>query len=301
MSHFDAVVLAGDSSVRLGGLDKPMLIVGGRPLLLHVLDAVRDADRRVVVGPVRAIPADFAGHLDWCREDPPGGGPVAAIAAAMPLTGAGVVVLLAADLPQVAPAVPLLIEALTAGRSDVAALRDASGRINFLACAWRRTALVNRLEAMSGRPNMAMRTLFEDASMIAVDDAGGWSVDCDTWDDVARARRVHRKDVTMVDPKAVGPETDELRRWATAVSAALELPAGALDVALVLDLARDAAHNVARPAAPLTTFLVGLAAGLRGGSADAIQQSSAIATTLSAHWTGTEQADDSSKAKNSST
>ncbi len=30
---------------------------------------------------------------------------------------------------------------------------------------------------------------------------------------------------------------------------------------LVLDLARDVAHDVARPAAPLTTFLVGLAAG----------------------------------------
>jgi hypothetical protein len=33
----------------------------------------------------------------------------------------------------------------------------------------------------------------------------------------------------------------------------------------VLDLARDAAHAVARPAAPLTAFVVGLAAGLQGG------------------------------------
>lgn len=35
----------------------------------------------------------------------------------------------------------------------------------------------------------------------------------------------------------------------------------------ILDLARDAAHQVERPAAPLTTFLVGYAAGMRGGSA----------------------------------
>ena len=33
-----------------------------------------------------------------------------------------------------------------------------------------------------------------------------------------------------------------------------------LDETLVLDLARDAAHGVARPAAPLTTYLLGFAA-----------------------------------------
>jgi hypothetical protein len=35
----------------------------------------------------------------------------------------------------------------------------------------------------------------------------------------------------------------------------------------ILDLARDAAHQVERPAAPLTTFIVGYAAAMRGGSA----------------------------------
>jgi Domain of unknown function (DUF6457) len=39
-----------------------------------------------------------------------------------------------------------------------------------------------------------------------------------------------------------------------------------LDLDQVLDLARDAAHEIARPAAPLTTFLVGYAAAQRGGS-----------------------------------
>ena len=45
-----------------------------------------------------------------------------------------------------------------------------------------------------------------------------------------------------------------------------------VDEGLVLDLARDAAHNVERPAAPVTTYLLGLAAGAqrrrpRGGRA----------------------------------
>lgn len=59
-----------------------------------------------------------------------------------------------------------------------------------------------------------------------------------------------------------------------------------LDVSLkqVLDLARDAAHSVERPAAPVTTFLVGYAAALRGGSAGDISECSEVATTLAARW-----------------
>jgi Domain of unknown function (DUF6457) len=44
-----------------------------------------------------------------------------------------------------------------------------------------------------------------------------------------------------------------------------ELNLNAEQQALVLDLAREAAHGVARPAAPLTTFLAGYALGAEGG------------------------------------
>ena len=58
-------------------------------------------------------------------------------------------------------------------------------------------------------------------------------------------------------------ETDDaLDNWLAKLASELQLPAGAIDRTLLLDLARDAAHHVARPAAPLTTFAVGLAAGL---------------------------------------
>ncbi|WP_211373682.1 DUF6457 domain-containing protein [Cellulomonas fimi] len=61
-----------------------------------------------------------------------------------------------------------------------------------------------------------------------------------------------------------------LEEWVAAVVAELEIPRDVVDVALVLDLARDAAHGVDRPAAPLTTFLVGYAAGAsRAGHEDA--------------------------------
>jgi hypothetical protein len=45
-----------------------------------------------------------------------------------------------------------------------------------------------------------------------------------------------------------------------------------LDVTDLLELARVAAHRVARPAAPLTTFLVGYAAGTKGGGVAAVRE-----------------------------
>jgi hypothetical protein len=75
---------------------------------------------------------------------------------------------------------------------------------------------------------------------------------------------------------------DVLASWVAELCAALEVDPEALDRDVVLDLARDAAHNVARPAAPLTTFLVGYAAGRRGGGPDAVRETAAIASRLAA-------------------
>lgn len=73
-----------------------------------------------------------------------------------------------------------------------------------------------------------------------------------------------------------------LDAWVTEVGAALGIPdfADALDIASVLDLARDAAHGVARPAAPLTTFLVGYAAAAQGASPERLHELLSIASQL---------------------
>ncbi|HWN34230.1 MAG TPA: DUF6457 domain-containing protein [Pseudonocardia sp.] len=62
--------------------------------------------------------------------------------------------------------------------------------------------------------------------------------------------------------------------WIAAVCAELELELAdqAATTTAVLDLTADVAHGVARPAAPVTAFLVGLAAGrasASGGTPDA--------------------------------
>jgi hypothetical protein len=73
---------------------------------------------------------------------------------------------------------------------------------------------------------------------------------------------------------------DVLGSWVTELAEALGLDPAVLDRDLVLDLARDAAHHVARPAAPLTTFLAGYAAGLRGGGPEALAEVAATAQRL---------------------
>ena len=49
-----------------------------------------------------------------------------------------------------------------------------------------------------------------------------------------------------------------MQTWIDAVCAELNLP-GDVDTDVILDLARVAAHGVERPAAPVTTFLLGVA------------------------------------------
>jgi molybdopterin-guanine dinucleotide biosynthesis protein A len=179
---YDAVVLAGGRARRLDGVDKPMLQWQGRSLLEHVLESVAGAARVIVVGPPRAI----AAPVTWCREQPPGGGPVAALEAANREVTAAVVVVLAADLPSVGPAVPLLLQALAADPgADLAALRDGE-HLNYLASAWRTDRLRTRLASLPATDGASMRALVAGARLAAVADTGAWSDDWDTWGDVRR-------------------------------------------------------------------------------------------------------------------
>jgi Domain of unknown function (DUF6457) len=52
-----------------------------------------------------------------------------------------------------------------------------------------------------------------------------------------------------------------LDQWTESACAELGLDRAAVDIKAVLDLARDVAHSVERPAAPLTAFLLGVAVG----------------------------------------
>lgn len=65
--------------------------------------------------------------------------------------------------------------------------------------------------------------------------------------------------------------------WIEAACAELGIGVADVDRALILDLARDVAHGVARPAAPLTAYLLGLAVGRGIPARDAAARLTAMA------------------------
>lgn len=189
-----AVIVAGGRGSRLGGLDKPGLRLGDRTLLEIAMSAVGDCPI-VVVGPDRGLPTGVIGTV----EDPPGGGPAAAVAAGIaampPLPDNAMVALLAADLPgMTAGTVTGLCAALTAATLDAAAepagqqqkspdgavLVDAAGRRQYLAGVWRFAALA---AAAGNRPSwhgVALRELLAPIRTIDVAGSESETADVDT-------------------------------------------------------------------------------------------------------------------------
>ncbi|MFF5439896.1 NTP transferase domain-containing protein [Streptomyces achromogenes] len=268
---YDAVVLAGGAARRLGGTDKPGVRVGGRALLDRVLAACAGARTTVVV----AAPRPTARPVRWTREEPPGGGPLAALAAGLRHTTAGHTVVLSADLPFLRPGtLRRLLTALRDTGADGALLTDAGGRDQPLVAAYRTAALRRELAALAAAhgalTGLPLRRLTGTLRLTRVPDPLA-SFDCDTWDDIADARARIREHEYVLD------------EWISAVKDELGIDLD-VDTGVLLDLARDAAHGVARPAAPLTTFLVGYAAARGAGGPEAVAEAARKAAALAVRW-----------------
>ncbi len=210
---FGIIILAGGRATRLGGADKPGLLVGGQTLLAAVVAAGTGARARrvVVVGPGRPGIADArrGGAIRFVREEPPGSGPVPALRRGLAelapgrglaeLDGPGGqgaegepwVAVLAADLPflRAAHLRTLLTAGVAAGR-DGAVLADEGGRAQWLAGCWRTGAL---RRAAAGYQGSSLHGLLAPLQPVSVSLAPGpgepppW-LDCDTEQDLRRAR-----------------------------------------------------------------------------------------------------------------
>jgi molybdopterin-guanine dinucleotide biosynthesis protein A len=197
MRGFAAVILAGGAGRRLGGARKPLLPVGGRTMLDRVLAAVADAAPRVVVGPAElAVPSGV-----WrVSEEPPGGGPVAALAAGLAVVDTEEVAVLAADLPFLTrQAIQTLRTALQQSTVDGAIYVDDQGRRQTLCGVWRTDALRSALRERPGHRGAALRHLLAGLRIREVADVSGESevardtagpppwYDCDSPEDLDRA------------------------------------------------------------------------------------------------------------------
>ena len=190
---FAVLIPAGGAASRLGGADKPMVEVGGLSLLDRVIEACLDFGPVpiTVVGPERATRRP----VRWTRETPPGGGPAAAIAAGLADCSHDWVGVFAADLPFLdANTVHSLWTTIAAadGPYDGALLVDPGGREQWLAAIYRRDALRARLAQLAPAQidGLPLRRLVGDLRLLRVADPARAALDCDTWEDVAAARRI---------------------------------------------------------------------------------------------------------------
>jgi molybdenum cofactor guanylyltransferase len=182
---YDAIVLAGGGARRLGGADKPGLLVGGRALVGWVGAAVAGADRLVLVGPGRPeLP-----HAITVREDPPGGGPVPALSAGLTEVHAPWVAVLAADLPFLRAEHVDELRRRAAGRSG-AVLTDDDGRPQWLAGVWRATELRDGLREYRGTSLRGLLDPLGPALVRSRPAARPAWYDCDTPEDVETASRM---------------------------------------------------------------------------------------------------------------
>jgi molybdopterin-guanine dinucleotide biosynthesis protein A len=188
--RFDAVILAGGRSSRLGGVPKAGLVLDGETLLERTCAALARAERLTVVGPE---PDDVgrlsrAGAPVFVREEPAFAGPAAAVVAGFSAgTGprAPWCAVVACDMPRVAALMGVLLEEVGKGPPASLVAVD-GGREQPLAALYRSGDLAAAIDAVLAHgpaDNLSMRSLLASVRTRPVPVPPGTTHDVDTWND----------------------------------------------------------------------------------------------------------------------
>ncbi len=283
ISDWSVIIVAGGGGQRLGGVDKAGLVLDGRSSLDWILDSLPPAAPVIVSGPER--PTSRA--VVFRPESPPGGGPVAGIGAALQAVSTPRVVIMGADMPWSGSLFPGLLARFGSAGADAVITVDSDGRQQPLLSAWDAPALRRLLAELGDPRDRPMRELVERTKCSTWDldpRQSTFLADIDTPADLEAAHEhasAHRLKTSHSTNDEQGARA--MDEWIEAVRRELGLDTS-VDVDGVLDVARVAAHNVARPAAPVTTYLLGVAVA---GGAD-FEQARAVISDLADHWPSSE-------------
>lgn len=186
MGSLAAIVIAGGEARRFGSDKLALRDAHGRSLLeVTVAGAAAVADPVIIVGPQRLLAADVV----WAREDPPGGGPCAALVAGVGCLPDGVthVAVLAGDTPAGGRAV----EALRGVIDDAAAavVTDPAGREQPMTAIYAVEPLKKVLAAYGSGRDMPIRQVLDDLrpqTVVSIIDQWSASADIDRPEDAGR-------------------------------------------------------------------------------------------------------------------
>lgn len=180
MGALGAIVVAGGESRRFGEDKLALRHREGKTLLdLAVGGAAEHADLVIVVGPEREVEAEVL----WIREDPPGGGPCAALAAGLTLLGDEFshVAVLAGDAPGGGAAIPALRQVIDDAAAAVVV--DAFGREQPLTAVYAVGLLRETLAHHGDCRDLSMRSILDELrpwTIVTIVDRWSAAVDIDT-------------------------------------------------------------------------------------------------------------------------
>ena len=265
----DSIVVAGGKASRMGGLDKAMLPLGlsGHALLA---DVIRSCPGKVfVVGYPRNLDARSSDLTTWVPDLNPGGGPAAGIWSGLENVTSEYVVISAADQTLNAETVNTLVQVASGNDGAWAIRSDGSGQP---LCACVRTEKLRELLEPTQGVNQSPLRLLSSLIMVGVNVNPDQVVDFDTWQDVAKAVK--------------GSEAmDQITQmWMARVATLLDVDPHEVLTSELLDLTRDVAHGVERKSAPLTTFLLGYAAGKDSLNPDEVRKLIETVSSAVAEW-----------------
>ncbi len=173
------IVLCGGTSRRFGGGDKTAAPFRGTTVLDHLLRELPRDGPIVCVGEARPTARDVL----WVREDPPGSGPVAGIAAGLGRITTPVVAVVAGDMPYAARALTVLCAALAAHPTASSARAvDPAGRPQFLLGVHRAAALRGAIPAAAA--GLPVRRVLATLETVTVPVRDLLAADIDTRDDL---------------------------------------------------------------------------------------------------------------------
>lgn len=180
---FDAIIVAGGRARRLGGVDKAALQIGGESLIARACHAARAAEQVVLVGDIAKSAAQGA---IITREDPPYGGPAAAIGAGVAALGdeaAEWLLVVACDMPDASVALPALLAAAAEQEADALLADAGDGRRQPLLAMYRTSALTSTIADKPNLTNLPVWSLIDRLNAVSVPVPPASTVDVDTWDD----------------------------------------------------------------------------------------------------------------------
>lgn len=186
MGSLAAIVIAGGEARRFGSDKLALRDEQGRGLLqLTVAGVAEVTDPVIVVGPER----DLGREVMWTREDPPGGGPCAALIAGVACLPEDIthVAVLAGDAPDGGAAVAALRQVIDDAAAAV--VTDATGREQPMTAVYAVVPLRAALAAYGDGHDMSIRQVLNDLrplTVVSIADRWSASTDIDRPEDAER-------------------------------------------------------------------------------------------------------------------